>query len=527
MGLPRWPAGWHDMLQYHFFFEDMFVQARVFLTPSVEEHSLWIFDHATEKLVELLGPGEVMGNDPRLCFLQLDLSDFDSVKKAAKDSMRNSPRKRKDLSSMLGTSKLDALILNAGALNLEKASTKQGLEATMGVCHFGHFLFTALAWPMLSAEARIVPVSSVGHTWTKKGIDFEDLNWEKRDYDAYEAYFQAKLANVYFTKEIGRRCGAKNLKITAVTLSPGFGRSGLYRDFSGWQDYLTSFISEENEKLSINTMRAATDMTLKNGDYLVPKRFGFYGPPVVTPPSDLSEDVNIAKQLWPSAPSASAALDKEMRHVAVFPLSSGALAPSFEGQNQAGSHLEVSGPRLQILDGPGGGHVSLGKDMKVEFKNKNVFSWLPAGQSTDAVIHRPDLELSMTYGGRTRLGRGYSKRYFGHYGPHWGYRFIQSSWLGDKFLWTADATFRLGDGEAKYNYFKLLDSNGQLTQADSRDTYQQVASITPLGEWLHDYKAGETNSRMQLRYCKLRLSCGDDAPLEGYALNERCFGVLG
>mmetsp|Transcript_68606 Transcript_68606/g.151001 ORF Transcript_68606/g.151001 Transcript_68606/m.151001 type:complete len:285 (-) Transcript_68606:197-1051(-) len=194
-----------------------------------------------------------LGNDPRLCFLQLDLSDFDSVKKAAKD-----------LSSMLGTSKLDALILNAGALNLEKASTKQGLEATMGVCHFGHFLFTALAWPMLSAEARIVPVSSVGHTWTKKGIDFEDLNWEKRDYDAYEAYFQAKLANVYFTKEIGRRCGAKNLKITAVTLSPGFGRSGLYRDFSGWQDYLTSFISEENEKLSINTMRAATDMTLKN-----------------------------------------------------------------------------------------------------------------------------------------------------------------------------------------------------------------------------------------------------------------------
>ena len=35
-------------------------------------------------------------------------------------------------------------------------------------------------------QARIVPVSSVGHTWTKKGIDFEDLNWEKRDYDGYE-----------------------------------------------------------------------------------------------------------------------------------------------------------------------------------------------------------------------------------------------------------------------------------------------------------------------------------------------------
>ncbi|CAE7261811.1 unnamed protein product [Symbiodinium necroappetens] len=140
----------------------------------------------------------------------------------------------------------------------------------------------------------------------------------------------------------------------------------------------------------------------------------------------------------------------------------------------------------------------------------------------------------MKYGGRTRVGRGYSKRYFGHYGPHWGYRFIQSSWLsGGKFLWTADATFRLGDGEAKYNYFKLLDGDtNELVQADSRDTYQQdteahawiggeryVASITPLGEWLHDYKKGDTNSRMQLRYCSIKLQYGDET-LQGYALNE-------
>ena len=70
--------------------------------------------------------------------------------------------------------------------------------------------------------------------------------------------------------------------------------------------------------------------------------------------------------------------------------------------------------------------------------------------------------------------------------------------------------------------------------------YCKVASITPLGEWIHDYKGGETNSRMQLRqglchpgciwagrYCKIHLACSDEPPLEGYALNERCFGVLG
>merc|ERR1719499_1873471 len=165
--------------------------------------------------------------------------------------------------------------------------------------------------------------------------------------------------------------------------------------------------------------------------------------------------------------------------------------------------------------------------MKLKFKNKNVISWLPAGQGKNAVIHRPDLELTMEYKGQTLSGRGYSKRYFGEYGPHWGYRFIQSSWLDDdKFLWTADATFRLGDGEAKYNYFKLLDGRtGEIVQAQSEDTYQQdcvgyadvdgqkyVATIEPLGEWMHDYKQGDTNSRMQLRYCKLTLSQGEGKP---------------
>lgn len=227
------------------------------------------------------------------------------------------------------------------------------------------------------------------------------------------------------------------------------------------------------------------------------------------------------------------------------------LVNSCERMTQGDSDgVDLSGPQLRIQDGPGGGVVRFeraggGVELEVRFRNRNVFSWLPGGQTKDAVIHRPNLEHTITYKGQEHVGRGYSKRYFGSYGPHWGYRFIQSSWLGDrsKFLWTADATFRLGDGEAKYNYFKLLDeTTGELTQADSRDTYQQdsegfaeiggekyVARVTPLGEWLHDIRSpgNETNSRMQLRYCKINLTTGTGEALEGYALNERCFGVLG
>jgi len=217
----------------------------------------------------------------------------------------------------------------------------------------------------------------------------------------------------------------------------------------------------------------------------------------------------------------------------------------------AGEWLDVTGPKLSIQDGPGGGSIKLSGEggqieLEAKFQNQHVFSWLPAGITAqdEPVIHRPDMDVILTYKGITRKGRGYSKRYFGHYGPQWGYRFIQSSWLGgEKFLWTADATFRLGSGEAKYNYFKLLDGKtGELVQADSKDTYQQdcsgyadidgekyEATVTPLGEWMHDYKSkcGETNSRMQLRYCKIRLTSSKGKLLEGYALNERCFGVLG
>mmetsp|Transcript_32975 Transcript_32975/g.60372 ORF Transcript_32975/g.60372 Transcript_32975/m.60372 type:complete len:339 (+) Transcript_32975:55-1071(+) len=215
------------------------------------------------------------------------------------------------------------------------------------------------------------------------------------------------------------------------------------------------------------------------------------------------------------------------------------------------SALHVRGPALELVDSAEGGRLTLSSStggsaaegLEVVFDTDHCYSWLPAGMSSELVVHRPDLRINVLYKGQRYQGRGYSKRYFGEYGPHWGYRFIQSSALDDdQFLWTADATFRLGDGEAKYNYFKLLNGrSGELIQAQSEDTYQQdsagfaeiegvkyVARIDPLDEWLHDYKAGATNSRMQLRYCKLSVSRLDTGVAwQGYALNERCFGVLG
>mmetsp|Transcript_21799 Transcript_21799/g.39102 ORF Transcript_21799/g.39102 Transcript_21799/m.39102 type:complete len:307 (-) Transcript_21799:332-1252(-) len=231
-----------------------------------------------------------LGHDSRVLFLELDLADLTSVRKAAEELQKQ-------------VACLDILVLNAGLLSssTERAATKDDFETTMGVCHLGHFLFTALVWPLLlkSSGARIVPVSSVGHTWTKTGLDLDDLSWEKRKFDPYEAYFQAKLANIYFTKELARRTEAAGLKISAVSLSPGFGRSELYRGATGCGRFIIyRCVSEENAKLSINTMRAATDQSLENGGYLTPKRMNFYGPPVIAKASALSDDKDIAEKLW-------------------------------------------------------------------------------------------------------------------------------------------------------------------------------------------------------------------------------------
>lgn len=229
-----------------------------------------------------------LGGDERMEFLKLDLADLDQVRAAAKE-----------LSTRLD--RIDALVLNAGCLNQQKTTTSQGFETTIGVCHFGHFVFTAKLWPLLRAapHCRIVPVSSIGHTWTKTGIDLKDLSWQTRKYDQFEAYFQAKLANVYFSKEIAKRVTEAGIpNISSISNSPGYGASGPYRDVPCIVRLLTPCVSESCEKLSINTLRAATDMSLPNGAHLNPKRMNFYGPPIISDVSKLGKDSDIACKLW-------------------------------------------------------------------------------------------------------------------------------------------------------------------------------------------------------------------------------------
>ena len=75
------------------------------------------------------------------------------------------------------------------------------------VNHLGHFLLTNLLIDRLrqSAPARVVVVSSWGHTQARRGLDFDDLQWDRRPYRGMEVYSATKLMNLHFTFELARR----------------------------------------------------------------------------------------------------------------------------------------------------------------------------------------------------------------------------------------------------------------------------------------------------------------------------------
>lgn len=70
-----------------------------------------------------------------------------------------------------------------------------------------------------SQPARVVVVSSNLH---KNGnLQFDDLDWEKREFASIQVYGDSKIANIYFASELNRKFKEAKLKITAVSLHPG------------------------------------------------------------------------------------------------------------------------------------------------------------------------------------------------------------------------------------------------------------------------------------------------------------------
>lgn len=146
-----------------------------------------------------------------------DLASLDSVRKAAAEA-----NERFD--------KIDLLINNAGVMACDQAQTADGFEMQFGTNHLGHFVLTNHLVPLLEKgeDARIVNLSSRGHHIAP--VDFDDPNFESRDYDKWVSYGQSKTANVLFAVGLENRLADKG--IHAYSLHPGGIMTNLSRHMS-------------------------------------------------------------------------------------------------------------------------------------------------------------------------------------------------------------------------------------------------------------------------------------------------------
>lgn len=114
---------------------------------------------------------------------------------------------------------LHLLINNAGIMACPLSRTPQGWETQFGVNHMGHFALTLGLLPALrnALSSRVVCLSSTGHAIC--GVDFDDPNFEQRDYDKWQSYGQSKSANALFA--VGLDAREKQNGIRAFAVHPG------------------------------------------------------------------------------------------------------------------------------------------------------------------------------------------------------------------------------------------------------------------------------------------------------------------
>lgn len=154
----------------------------------------------------------------KIAFLALDLSSFDSIKKAAASVIQQYDR-------------LDVLLNNAGLFGVPPGLTEDGYEMQFGSNHMGPALFTRLLLPLLEktsqspkTDVRVIQLSSDGYQFAPKGgILFPRLKTEMADVSGRTRYAQSKLANLYFVKALAKRYP----KMICVALHPGVVNTGI------------------------------------------------------------------------------------------------------------------------------------------------------------------------------------------------------------------------------------------------------------------------------------------------------------
>ena len=149
----------------------------------------------------------------------MDLADFDSIFAFADEFAKLADRL--------------PLLFNVAGCHTPPRSHTNGVETTLGSCLLGHLVLTRLLRDALARAdgARVVFVSSCAHKdWDE---DWDDINFEKRPWDAHGAYIQANAFRNLAVRLLQDLWGELGIRFNSV--HPGYVMSCIMRNFSPQQ----------------------------------------------------------------------------------------------------------------------------------------------------------------------------------------------------------------------------------------------------------------------------------------------------
>ncbi|MEV3982179.1 SDR family NAD(P)-dependent oxidoreductase [Nonomuraea sp. NPDC049758] len=164
---------------------------------------------------------------------ELDLGDLDSVRRFAEEFLASG----RDL---------HLVINNAGIMACPETRVGPGWEAQFATNHLGHYALVNRLWPAVErGGGRVVAVSSAGHR--RSGMRWDDVMFE-HGYDKWQAYGQAKTANVLFAVHLD--AVAKDAGVRAFAVHPGGILTPLQRHLTRQEMVEAGWIDEQGNQLN-------------------------------------------------------------------------------------------------------------------------------------------------------------------------------------------------------------------------------------------------------------------------------------
>jgi NAD(P)-dependent dehydrogenase (short-subunit alcohol dehydrogenase family) len=170
---------------------------------------------------------------------ELDLGDLESVRAFADRFLA-------------GGRVLDYVVNSAGVMACPETRVGPGWEAQFGINHLGHFALVNRLWPAIEpGGGRVVSVSSRGHH--ASGMRWDDVDW-RAGYEKWQAYGQAKTANVLFAVHLDRL--ARERGVRAFALHPGGILTPLQRHVPQAEKVERGWIDEDGNPLPMPGMKS-------------------------------------------------------------------------------------------------------------------------------------------------------------------------------------------------------------------------------------------------------------------------------